>query len=354
MRPPSEESIVGCLLGTAVGDALGLCAENLSPRRQRRLFPRMDRYHFLFGHGMTSDDTEHTCMVGQALLASGGDVRRFLRSLSWRLRWWMLGLPAGTGRATLLAAMKLWIGFPPHRSGLFSAGNGPAMRSALLGVCHGHDPAHLRNLVRASTRLTHRDPKAEHGALAVARAAYLSSTTEPGGWSPAEYRRQLGDLLGEEARPFLDLVDRAVASAAADQTTAAFAESLGLKRGVTGYVYHTVPVVLHAWFRHPADLRAGLLSAIGCGGDTDTTGAILGGIVGSRVGRGGIPAEWLAGLWEWPRSVAWMERLGRRLAEPSTEPKRPLRLSVVGLLLRNVFFFVVVLFHVFRRWLPPY
>jgi ADP-ribosylglycohydrolase len=353
MSAPEEKAVVGCLLGTAVGDALGLCAENLSPRRQRRLFPRMDRYHFLFGHGMTSDDTEHACMTGQALLASGGDPRRFARSLAWRLRWWLLGLPAGTGRATLLASMKLWLGFPPHRSGIFSAGNGPAMRAPLLGVCYGQDRSRLRELVRASTLLTHKDPKAEYAALAVAWAAHRS-TAPPAEWTPAGYQKELQGLLGAEAHELLDLVGRAVASAAAGQTSAEFAAALGLKLGVTGYVYHTVPVVLQTWFRHPEDLRGGLPEVIGCGGDTDTTAAILGGMIGARVGREGIPAAWLSGLWEWPRSVAWMERLGRRLAEPAEGPKRPLRVPVAGLLLRNVLFFVVVMFHVIRRWLPPY
>jgi hypothetical protein len=39
-------------------------------------------------------------------------------------------------------------------------------------------------------------------------------------------------------------------SAASLEDTGTFARSLGLKRGVTGYMYHTVPVVLHAWLRH--------------------------------------------------------------------------------------------------------
>ena len=188
----------------------------------------------------------------------------------------------------------------------------------------------------------------------MAWAAHLSSTAAAAELTPARYQADLEGLLGDKARAFLDLVGKAVASVLAGQTTAEFADSLGLKRGVTGYVYHTVPVVLHAWFRHPEDLRGGLLEVIGCGGDSDTTAAILGGIVGARVGKEGIPPEWLRGLWEWPRSVPWIERLGHRLAEPTDGPKRPLRLSVAGLFLRNLFFFVVVLFHVFRRWLPPY
>jgi ADP-ribosylglycohydrolase len=348
-----EKAVVGCLLGTAVGDALGLCAENLSPRRQRRLFPHMDRYHFLFGHGMCSDDTEHACMTGQALLASNGEPEAFVRSLARRLRWWALGLPAGTGKATIRAALKLWLGFSPHRSGVFSAGNGPAMRSPLLGVCWGHDLPRLRELVRLSTRLTHSDPKAEHAALAVAWAAHRS--TVPGdNLSPGRFLEGLQRILGEGAQELLDLVGRAVASADSGQTTREFAETMGLTKGVSGYSYHTVPVVLHAWFRHPEQLRTGVLEVIDCGGDTDTMAAMLGGIIAARLGKEGIPPEWLSGLWEWPRSVAWMERLGQRLTGAETGPQSPLPIHVPGLFLRNLFFLVVVLFHGFRRLLPPY
>src|SRR5947209_8063775 len=160
------DRMAGVILGTAVGDALGLPREGMSRRRARRLFgPPPLCHQFLFGRGMVSDDTEHTCMVGQALLSAADDADRFAQSLAWRLRLWLLGLPAGTGRATLRAVGKLWLGCSPARSGVWSAGNGPAMRAALLGVCLGHAPERLRCYVRASTRLTHTDPRAERGAL---------------------------------------------------------------------------------------------------------------------------------------------------------------------------------------------
>jgi ADP-ribosyl-[dinitrogen reductase] hydrolase len=355
MTTPREEAITGCLLGTAVGDALGLWCEGMSARRQRR-FHTGTGYHFLFGRGMTSDDTEHACMTAQALIVSAGDERAFLRSLAWRLRFWLLGLPAGIGRATLRAALKLWLGFPARSSGVFSAGNGPAMRSPLLGVCHGHDLPTLRKLVRASTRLTHRDPKAEHGALAVALAAHLASTPSETAGLATEYLARLKEALGEEGADLLALAERAAASAAAGEPPEAFASALGLKRGVTGYMYHTVPMVLQAWLRWPEDYRAAVAGVIGCGGDTDTTAAIVGGIVGARVGKAGIPAEWLARLWEWPRTVRWLGRLGQRLAAvcASGAPGRPVRLFVPGLFARNLFFLAVVLLHALRRLLPPY
>jgi ADP-ribosylglycohydrolase len=39
----NEDSVIGCLLGTAVGDAIGLCCEGMSKRRQRRIFGDVDR-----------------------------------------------------------------------------------------------------------------------------------------------------------------------------------------------------------------------------------------------------------------------------------------------------------------------
>jgi ADP-ribosylglycohydrolase len=176
----ANDRIAGAILGTAVGDALGLPREGLSRRRARRLFgdPPL-RHRFLLGRGMTSDDTEHTCMTGQALLRAPDDPDAFARSLAWRLRFWLLGLPAGTGGATLRAVLKLWLGFSPRRSGVWSAGNGPAMRAALLGVCLGHDRQQMRAYVRASTRLTHTDPRAERGAFLVALTAHHGAAHGP-------------------------------------------------------------------------------------------------------------------------------------------------------------------------------
>jgi ADP-ribosylglycohydrolase len=355
MSVPRSEAVVGCLLGTAVGDAVGLCCEGLSPRRQRRLFPDLDGPRLLGRRGMVSDDTEHACMTAQALIVSGGDPARFVRSLAWRLRFWLLGLPAGVGFATLRSILKLWLGFPPRYSGVFSAGNGPCMRSGLLGVCYGNDLPRLRDLVRASSRLTHTDPRAEAGALAVALAAHTSASAGLDGDWPGPFQDTLGQVLGAGAESLLKQVGKAVASAAG-QSTEDFAAALGLTRGVSGFVNHTVPVVLHAWFRHPEDYRQAVLAVVRCGGDTDTTAALVGGIVGARVGKAGIPAEWLAALWEWPRTVGWMERLALRLAEVcasgGSQPALPL--SKIGLLLRNLAFLSVVLGHGFRRLLPPY
>ena len=156
----------GSLLGTAAGDAYGLPYEGLSPRRiGKRFVPRRYALIPLLHGGMVSDDTEHAVMAAQAWIDGAGDPEIFRRSLRGRLKWWFARLPAGIGLATLRSCLKMWLGL--GCTGVYSAGNGPAMRAPVLGVlCDDLD--RLRQLVKISTELTHTDPKAYRGALAVA------------------------------------------------------------------------------------------------------------------------------------------------------------------------------------------
>jgi len=353
--------LTGTLLGGAVGDALGLPREGLSRRRASRIFGDAPlRHRFLLGRGMASDDTEHACMTAQALLAAGGSADAFVRSLAWKLRFWLLGLPAGVGFGTLRAALKLWAGLPPTRSGVASAGNGPAMRAPIIGACLSAAPDLMRGTVRASTRVTHTDSRAEEGALAVAIAAGYAVARTPDRIDRAECLALVRDeVRGEELLRALAAAERRLARG--DPCTA-FADDLGQSRGVSGYVNHTVPVCLFSWLRNPADFRAAVEEVILLGGDTDTTGAIVGGLSGATVGEGGIPQEWVRGIFEWPRSVGLMRKLARRLdacfprgtvADEKDRPG-PLGLFWPGILPRNVLFAGVVLLHGLRRLLPPY
>jgi len=348
-----NDPVAGAILGCAAGDALGLPYEGVSRQRGIRLFGEPERHRFVFGRGMVSDDTEHTCMVAQALCAAPTDPDHFARRLAWKLRWWLLGLPTSIGSATLRAIVKLWIGFSPARSGVFSVGNGPAMRSGVLGAAIDDIPT-LTQFVQASTRLTHTDPKAFQGALAVALAAWCARRELD---RTADFFQQLRGVPEVSALPeFNGLMSQVESSLAAGEETLAFAEKIGCKRGVSGYVYQTVPVAIHAWLRSPRDYRKAVTTMIRCGGDTDTTAAIVGAIVGSGVGRGGIPLEWLSRIWEWPRSVAWMERLAEatsKAVQSGVMVQSPRTVPLVGFL-RNMDFLEIVLAHIGRRVIPPY
>lgn len=359
-RSDRRDRIAGAVLGTAVGDALGLPREGLTPGRAQRLFGDDVRHAFLFGRGMVSDDTEHSCLVAQALLDAPDDPERFARSLAWKLRFWLLGLPAGVGMGTARAIGKLWLGFGPKSSGVRSAGNAPAMRAAVLGACCFAEADSLRWSVRLSTRVTHVDERAERAAFLVAFAAGYAATRRPEDVTASAFlraaRRALWDA-DEELRGILTTMDDYLAGRAPIHE---FAAVLGLSKGVTGYAYHTVPVALYGWLSHPGDFRAAVTDVIRLGGDADTTGAIVGGICGAGVGASGIPAEWLDGIWEWPRSVAWMNGLADRLARRFPDDGAPdvgvgeMPLAWPVVLPRNLLFLGIVLAHGFRRLLPPY
>lgn len=348
-----DSHIAGCILGTAVADSLGLPYEGISRRRLLHFPGPPDRHRFLFGYGMISDDTEHTCLVAQALIASGTDRAAFIRDLGRRFRWWFASLPAGLGRATLRSCVKLWFGVSPERSGVYSAGNGPAMRAALLGVWFD-DLEVMATYVRSSSRITHSDPKAEFGALAVALAAFMGCRENS--VDGHRFLEQLKMFIGSEGNELVLLLESAVQSVSTGESTLEFAGSIGCGLGVSGYTYHAVPVAIHSWLSHPRDYALAVSSVIECGGDADTTAAIVGGIVGATTGESGIPDLWLSRLFDWPRSVNWMRRLADQLAKSRIDqrPMRPVKVSLIACLVRNLVFLIVVLFHGFRRFFPPY
>jgi ADP-ribosylglycohydrolase len=208
--------------------------------------------------------------------------------------------------------------------------------------------------VRSATRVTHTDIKAQLGAQAVALAAHFAATREKE-LTPEEFFAALEPYCERNER-FVRLMRAVAASVASGESAAAHAEAIGCGTGVTGFVYHTVPLALHVWLSRQSDYRGALIEAVRLGGDTDTVAAIVGALVGARVGKAGIPPEWLENLWEWPRTPAWMEQLGTQLARSCNDQASAgeLPLNWLELLLRNVLFIPLVLAHGFRRLLPPY
>jgi len=315
---------------------------------------------------MISDDTEHTLMTASALIRSGGDAAIFSKEFARQLKRWFFTMPLGVGFASLRACLKLLAGFSPDKSGVFSAGNGPLMRIALLGVCFGDNEEKLREFVRASTRITHTDKKAENAALAVASAAYISSAGEV--ITAGYFYKKIETMLPEESE-FLKLVKDLAESVERGESTPEYARNKGLEAGVTGYAYHTAPAALHCWLRNQRDFRNGIIEMIECGGDTDTTAAILGAITGAGVHRKGIPAEWTDNIAGWPYTIKYMEELAGSLSEkmnsennagaPGNEPAVKsyapcIEKPIFTVFLRNLFFLTVLVFHVIRRMLPPY
>ena len=311
------DALEGCLLGTAAGDMLGLPFENLSRAHVARQLREPLEQSLFLGRGLISDDTEHTAMVARSLLEERHDAARFARRFAARLRWWLLSAPPGVGGATARGVIKLWLGFPPSRSGVRSAGNGPAMRAALIGVLCGDDHERLAALTRASTAITHTDDRACDGALLVACAAACARAVR--GRTPLE---ALAELCARHARarsgaagPLTDVVDAMRDALLRGLDVGDYARSLGCGDGVTGFVMHTVPVAIYAWLVHSGDFRRAITEVVRCGGDTDSVAAITGAIVGAGLGPAAIPATWLARTLEYPGTVTRLRRLARQLAD---------------------------------------
>lgn len=348
-----QERFSGLLLGTAVGDALGLPSEGLTADQIRRRWNGQWDMRFILARGMVSDDTEHTLMLAQALLSHPEDPMAFQRALAWKFRWWFVALPGGVGMATARACLKLWIGFPISKCAVHSAGSGPPMRSAVLGAFFADHPDRRRAFVLASSRLTHRGWQAETAALAIAECVALTMIKD-GQPDSSELISALLPLSPEtEWKRILMAIE---VSLKVRHSVPEFAGVLGLKRAVSGYALHVVPVALYAWLCHPGDFRTALISVLECGGDTDTAGAILGALAGTSGGKSSIPTEWLNALWEWPRSHSVVEEIAARLAEQklSAHALGPVHFFWPGIILRNLLFFCVVLIHGLRRLLPPY
>jgi ADP-ribosyl-[dinitrogen reductase] hydrolase len=349
------ESLHGCLLGGAIGDALGLPFERLSPTKIEKMLPAQGREGIemclLPKRGLFSDDTEHALFTARAVLESRGDKELFARVLHSEFRNWVYYLPAGIGLATLKAGVRAALFFP--KTGVWSAGNGPAMRAAILGAFFNQTTEQLRDFCEISTALTHLDPKAKWGALAIALAASESSN---GRHDSRRYVRELIEWSDSspELLELLALVKKAANSAARGQTTRDFCKDIGLENGVSAYIYHTVPVVLQCWFRHGTNFRAALEEIILCGGDTDTTAAILGGIMGAEIGSSHLPLDWQEGLVDFPNSRSYIQRVAQEMGAARTEGiavVTPRMLFGVPLL-RNMVFAGILLVHVVRRALP--
>jgi ADP-ribosylglycohydrolase len=332
----------GVLLGTAIGDALGLACEGLSPRVIAKRFGRVDRYRLLGATGWVSDDTEQSALVAQALVASGGALEPCVGAFRRSLLGWFWRLPWGLGFATLRACIKLTLGVA--QSGVRSAGNGAAMRSAVIGALFRHDTERREAMARALASVTHTDPRAVEAAVFVAN---VSAATGAAHERIAYARARLSE-------PALCVaLDRAEALRGRGATMLDAARELG----TSGFVVHTLAMAAYAFASRGDGALEDLLPELyGVGGDTDSIGAIVGAWYGALHGGSALPARWVDALQSGPFGAAHLRALAADLARLShgERPATPARFSWIYAMARNLALYPVVLAHGFRRLAPPY
>ena len=270
----ARDRLIGCIVGGAIGDALGGPYEGL-PGPVQASQP-----------WVTSDDTQLTVATCDAI-ASSGDIlpaeiaARFVhlfRSKSLR----------GVGSTTLGALRALDAGAHWASAGIegeMAAGNGAAMRVAPLAFVL--DPASEidRQSLRDICRITHRNEEAYLGALAIVWAVRLV-ISQP--WSPGS------DLLISVAERLSDSRVRDRLRSLAEDSDRDVVQ-LALEYGSSGYVVECLEAALWC-FNRTDSFEDAILAAANLGDDADTTAAVCGQVAGAYYGESGIPGGWLGRL----------------------------------------------------------
>jgi ADP-ribosylglycohydrolase len=319
---PEEEKFQGCLVGQALGDALGFAVEGRPPEVCREYArevlgqDRDDRGGERFTGGQYSDDTQLARELMQSYAARGGfypeDYARRIRDI------FAEGRIVGYGSSTAAAARRLARGTPwrEARTPPPAASNGSAMRAGPIGLLFHNDP---KGLVQAATEqgmITHADPRCSAGAVIVAGA--VTAALRGGAVEPAPFLEGLTGLCeGVEPGFAAGLTKLAEWLLLPPEEAAGriSAEGFGTEemryrrwRGISPFVVGSVLWSLYAFLRSPDDYRQTIRTAIAVGGDVDTTAAMAGAMSGARLGLGAVP-EKLArrltdrGTWEFEELV---------------------------------------------------
>ncbi len=274
-----EDRILGCLLGGAIGDALGYAVEG----QPGVAFREPDAFS-------VSDDTELTLATCEALGRAGRVIPEEI-GISFR-EWFRAGRVTGVGASTLKALRDLSAGVHwalAGRKGDRAAGNGAAMRIAPIAlIVDPLEPAN-RRLIRDVSRITHDNDEAYAGALAIAIAVH----------DRAVFDDNLLTRLAKEL-PDTRVRDGILKVAKFKQLSLQEVASL---HGNSGYVAESVPFALCAAQR-PGSFEAVVKEIVSSGGDTDTNASMFGQIVGARRGLKGLPERWLVKLPEFVRQKA--------------------------------------------------
>jgi ADP-ribosyl-[dinitrogen reductase] hydrolase len=340
----AADRLTGTLLGTALGDALGLPCEGMSACSIARRFGRVDHFRLLGRTGFVSDDTEQAALVAQSLARHADDLDACVRDFRRSLLGWFCRLPWGVGRATIRSCVRIGLGL--SSSGVMSAGNGAAMRAAIVGAFFHDRPQEREAFGRALAEVTHRDVRAVEGALYVAELT-ACCVGGPRGSPPVSRQREARLIVTD---PQLgEAIDRAVALAGRGADT----PEAALSCGTTGFVVQTLAFATYAFLRFGHDPLLALTEVVSAGGDTDSIGAILGGWLGALHGESGLPDDLIGRIHDGPFGPTHLRSLAGCLAGVQDDGDgRVPGYSKAAALLRNLALYPVVLGHGFRRLLP--
>jgi ADP-ribosylglycohydrolase len=331
--PTSEpaDRIAGCLLAGAAGDALGAPVEFLSLGEIRRRYGPggirdLDR---AYGRvGAITDDTQMTLFTADGLLRArvareeaghgdhggAGDPRPFVHRAY--LRWlvtqgdavaahlrgpegWLFALDdlhhrRGPGNTCLTALAAGAMGTRDHPLN-HSKGCGGVMRAAPAGLVGADDPFALGCDVAA---ITHSHPTGflAAGALALVVHRILQGDTLPAALQHALHRLAREPDHAETTgalRQAMDLAGLVKESGESGESGPPASAETVQRLGGGWIAEEALAIAVFCALVHPTDLEAALVLAANHSGDTDSTAAITGNLMGALMGRDAIPARWL-------------------------------------------------------------
>jgi ADP-ribosylglycohydrolase len=292
-------------LGGAIGDALGNPVEFLSTHRIRERFGPEGLPDLLGEPALITDDTQMTLFTAEGLIRARGERNPAVVHRAY-LRWldtqrlpappaaadgWLAGhsflyARRAPGNACLSGLASGRMGTLADPANPDSKGCGAVMRSAPFGFDPRWTVEEAFDAAVECAVQTHGHPS---GYLAAGAFAAITRT-----------------LVVDE----LDL-PAAVAGALRllrqrpkhQEVTAALEGALALDRGVTPERVETIgggwvaeealAIGVYAALAHPTDVRRALLAAANHSGDSDSTAAIAGNLLGAWHGEAALPADWV-------------------------------------------------------------
>lgn len=264
---------MGAYLSFAIGDALGATVEFMTPREIQHQY-RVHRDIIGGGwlrlrKGQITDDTGMSLALGRSILDHGSvDAHQAADAFSD----WMRSKPVDIGNTVRRGiASYRHTGEPQMPENEFDAGNGACMRCLPIALATlGADLDSVDAANRLQAHVTHNNAASDAGTLCVIR---MVQTALLGG--DKKQLKQIADALVEQDPSF----------------------SYHRKRceNPSAYIVDTLRAVFQSLFATDG-LEAGLIDVVNRGGDADTTGAILGMILGALNGATALPARWVRRL----------------------------------------------------------
>jgi ADP-ribosylglycohydrolase len=301
-----SKKVYGCLAGVAVGDALGMPAAGFTPAEIREKFGYIDGlldappghpFHDGLRKGHVTDDTELTMLLVEMILEDGavtpdGMARRIL---NWATEKRLLetGL---LGPSTSRAIRALMEGGDPSETGRYGTTNGAAMKISPIGIINAYKVENIVDDVEKVCLPTHGTSVAISAASAVAAAvaeALRPASTVTSVVEAAKTYSKMGNERGRQVtHPSVTRrIELALDLIEGEASPWKAAEVLYDYIGADVSITNSVPTSFGLFVASEGDPMVTIESAVNMGGDTDTIGAIAGGIAGAFKGIDAFPED---------------------------------------------------------------